>query len=211
MSETPNKVRVVIVDDHPLVRDGVRVCLESVPHLEVVGEAGDIAAAETLILAAQPELALVDIGMRGGSGIELIARLRQQNVPTRLVVLTMYDNPGYVAEAMGAGARGYVLKDAPSEEIFAAIDAVLAGGCYYSAGVMPVPGTAPGQGTQLTQREKEVLALIADGLNNKRIAIALGLSVRTVETHRLNIKRKVGIEGTPALLKYAFSRDWARS
>ncbi|HJW02450.1 MAG TPA: response regulator transcription factor [Azospira sp.] len=211
MSETPNKVRVAIVDDHPLVRDGVRVCLESVPHLEVVGEAGDIAAAETLILAVQPELALVDIGMRGGSGIELIARLRQQNVPTRLVVLTMYDNPGYVAEAMGAGARGYVLKDAPSEEIFAAIDAVLAGGCYYSAGVMPVPGTAPGQGTQLTQREKEVLALIADGLNNKRIATALGLSVRTVETHRLNIKRKVGIEGTPALLKYAFGREWARS
>ncbi|MDE2585549.1 MAG: response regulator transcription factor [Betaproteobacteria bacterium] len=211
MSGEPNKIRVAIIDDHPLVRDGVRVCLESVPHLQVVGEAGDIDSAERLILAEQPELALVDIGMRGGSGIELIARLRQQNVPTRLVVLTMYDNPGYVAEAMAAGARGYVLKDAPSEEIFAAIDAVLAGGCYYSAGVMPVSGTHSGAGTQLTQREKEVLALIADGLNNKRIASALGLSVRTVETHRLNIKRKVGIEGTPALLKYAFSREWARS
>ena len=211
MSEDSKKIRVVIVDDHPLVRDGVRVCLESVPYLEVVGEAGDITAAETLILAEQPELALVDIGMRGGSGIELIARLGQQHAPTRVVVLTMYDNPGYVAEAMGAGARGYVLKDAPSDEIFAAIDAVLAGGCYYSAGVLPLPVGGGASGPQLTQREKEVLALIADGLNNKRIATALGLSVRTVETHRLNIKRKVGIEGSPALLKYAFSREWARS
>lgn len=211
MTGEQRKIRVVIVDDHPLVRDGVRVCLESMPHLEVVGEAGDIATAEGLILAQQPELALVDIGMRGGSGIELIGRLRQQKVPTRLVVLTMYDNPGYVAEAMGAGARGYVLKDAPSDEIFAAIDAVLAGGCYYSAGVAPVAAGGGQPGPLLTQREKEVLALIADGLNNKRIASALGLSVRTVETHRLNIKRKVGIVGTAALLKYAFSREWARS
>ena len=205
------KIELLLVDDHPLVRDGVRVCLESAPHLQVVGEAGDIAAAEALILAERPELALVDIGMRGGSGIELIARLGQHHAPTRVVVLTMYDNPGYVAEAMGAGARGYVLKDAPSDEIFAAIDAVLAGGCYYSAGVLPLPVAGGASGPQLTQREKEVLALIADGLNNKRIAATLGLSVRTVETHRLNIKRKVGIEGTPALLKYAFGREWARS
>lgn len=210
MSEQAASIRVVIVDDHPLVRDGVRACLEASSHLRVVGEAGDAAAAERLILAERPDLALVDIGMRGESGIDLIARLRQQQVATRLVVLTMYDNPEYVAEAMRAGARGYVLKDAPSDEIFAAIDAVLAGGFYYSAGVIPLPGAGQSSSPQLTQREKEVLALIADGLGNKRIASALGLSVRTVETHRLNIKRKVGIEGTAALLKYAFSRDWAR-
>ncbi|WP_334159221.1 response regulator transcription factor [Oryzomicrobium sp.] len=210
MSEQPATVRVVIVDDHPLVRDGVRACLEASPHLRVVGEAGDAVAAEQLILAERPDLALVDIGMRGESGIDLIARLRRQEVPTRLVVLTMYDNPEYVAEAMRAGARGYVLKDAPSDEIFAAIDAVQAGGCYYSAGVDPVAGSGHPAGPLLTHREKEVLALIAEGLNNKRIASALGMSVRTVETHRLNIKRKVGIEGTAALLKYAFGREWAR-
>ncbi len=208
MNTEAARIRIVLVDDHPFVREGVRACLESAPRLQVVGEAGDARSAEELIRAAQPELALVDIGMRGETGIDLIARLREHDCPTRVIVLTMYDSAEYVAKAMAAGARGYVLKDAPPGEMFTAIDAVLAGGCYYSSGVPPLPAKPLSTAPQLTPREKEVLALLAEGLDNKRIAAALNLSVRTVETHRLNIKRKAGIEGTSALLKYAFGREW---
>lgn len=204
---TTKAIRVAIIDDHPFVRDGVRVCLESLPGLSVVGEAGDALAGEQLIREQKPDLALIDIGLRGESGLELIARLA--GLPTRLVVLTMYDSPEYVAKAMAAGARAYVLKDAPAEELFAAIDAVQAGGSYYSSGVLPL--APPAAQPLLTQREKEVLAMLADGANNKQISARLGMSVRTVETHRLNIKRKVGIEGTSALLKYAFGRRWEQA
>jgi DNA-binding NarL/FixJ family response regulator len=208
MTAQPAHIRIVLVDDHPFVREGVRACLESTPHLQVVGEAGEARSAEELILASQPDLALVDIGMRGESGIELIARLRRRNSPTRVIVLTMYDTAEYVAKAMTAGARGYVLKDAPAGEMFTAIDAVLAGGCYYSSGVTPFGGKPQPTAPPLTPREKEVLALLAEGMVNKRIATALNMSVRTVETHRLNIKRKLGIEGASQLLKYAFGREW---
>ena len=207
MSTKPETVRVAIIDDHPFVRDGVRVCLESLPHLTVIGEAGDAQAGEELIRGQRPDLALIDIGLRGESGLDLITRLAKSDLPTRLVVLTMYDSPEYVTKAMAAGARAYVLKDAPATELFAAIDAVLAGGSYYSSGVLPLAAPAAAQ-PLLTQREKEVLAMLADGANNKQIASQLGMSVRTVETHRLNIKRKVGIEGTSALLKFAFGRTW---
>lgn len=210
MTTRPDPIRIAIIDDHPFVRDGVRLCIESLPHLCVIGEAGDAQAGEQLIRGQRPDLALIDIGLRGESGLDLIGRLARSELPTRLVVLTMYDSPEYVAKAMAAGARAYVLKDAPAEELFAAIDAVLAGGCYYSSGVLPLaaPAAAP---ALLTQREKEVLAMLADGANNKQISAKLGMSVRTVETHRLNIKRKVGIEGTSALLKYAFGRAWERA
>ena len=210
MTTQPETIRVAIVDDHPFVRDGVRVCIESLPGLSVIGEAGDAQAGEHLIRGQRPDLALIDIGLRGESGLDLIARLAGSDLPTRLVVLTMYDSPEYVAKAMAAGARAYVLKDAPATELFAAIDAVLAGGSYYSSGVLPLasPTVAP---ALLTHREKEVLAILAEGANNKQIAAQLGMSVRTVETHRLNIKRKVGIEGTSALLKYAFSRAWEQA
>lgn len=207
MSAQPDIIRVAIIDDHPFVRDGVRICLESLPHLRVIGEAGDAQAGERLIREQDPDLALIDIGLRGESGIDLIARLASNGLSTRLVVLTMYDSPEYVSKAMTAGARAYVLKDAPAQELFTAIEAVLAGGSYYSSGVRPL-AAAPATPALLSQREKEVLAMLADGASNKQIASTLGMSVRTVETHRLNIKRKTGIEGTSALLKYAFSRGW---
>lgn len=207
MTTQPETTRVAIVDDHPFVRDGVRICIESLPGLIVIGEAGDAQAGEALIRKQRPDLALIDIGLRGESGLDLISRLTGSQLPTRLVVLTMYDSPEYVAKAMVAGARAYVLKDAPATELFAAIEAVLAGGSYYSSGVLPLASRAVAP-VLLTHREKEVLAILADGANNKQIAARLGMSVRTVETHRLNIKRKVGIEGTSTLLKYAYSRAW---
>lgn len=199
-------VKLLLVDDHPLVRDGVRVRLEAVPHFEVVGEAGDAEAALQAARSLAPDLALMDIGMRGMNGIALTEKFAEEFPEIAVLVLSMHDNLEYVRQVIRAGARGYVLKDAPASELVEAIDAVLAGRPFYSAqlamrmaeqAVMPTPVEA------LTPRERDILDGIAKGYANKRIADELGLSVRTVESHRLNLKRKLGIEGQAELVKFA--------
>ncbi len=200
-------VRILLIDDHPLVRDGVRLRLETVAGFEIVGEAGDgisaLAAAERLT----PHLALMDIGMRGMSGIELTQTFHARFAHIQVVILTMHDQPQVVLEAFRAGARGYVLKDSPAQEIVTAIHTVMAGRRYYSSGVADALADAAAPQPDLTQREKQILALIADGLSSKEIACRLDLSVRTVETHRLNIKRKVDLEGPSSLVKFAIERQ----
>lgn len=200
MSET---IQILLVDDHPLVRDGLRARLEAVPHLKVVAEAGG--ADEALQEAAQHEvdLVLMDINMRGTSGIEATAQFRQRFPRIAVLILSMHDKVEYVSQAMQAGARGYVLKDAPGKDIVLAIDTVMAGGIYYSAALARQLARPMVQDNQLTVREQEVLQQLANGQSNKQIAKTLDLSVRTVETHRLNIKRKLGIEGQAELIKYA--------
>lgn len=202
----PVPVKLLLVDDHPLVRDGVRVRLEAVPHFEVVGEAGDANAALQAARTLAPDLALMDIGMRGMNGIALTEKFAEEFPEIAVLVLSMHDNLEYVRQVIRAGARGYVLKDAPASELVEAIDAVLAGRPFYSAqlamrmaeqAVMPTPVEA------LTPRERDILDGIAKGYANKRIADELGLSVRTVESHRLNLKRKLGIEGQAELVKFA--------
>lgn len=202
----PTPVKLLLVDDHPLVRDGVRVRLEAVPHFEVVGEAGDAEAALEAARTLAPDLALMDIGMRGMNGIALTEKFAEEFPEIAVLVLSMHDNLEYVRQVIRAGARGYVLKDAPASELVEAIDAVLAGRPFYSAqlamrmaeqAVMPTPVEA------LTPRERDILDGIAKGYANKRIADELGLSVRTVESHRLNLKRKLGIEGQAELVKFA--------
>ena len=202
----PTPVKLLLVDDHPLVRDGVRVRLEAVPHFEVVGEAGDADAALQAARTLSPDLALMDIGMRGMNGIALTEMFAEEFPEIAVLVLSMHDNLEYVRQVIRAGARGYVLKDAPASELVEAIDAVLAGRPFYSAqlamrmaeqAVMPTPVEA------LTPRERDILEGIAKGYANKRIADELGLSVRTVESHRLNLKRKLGIEGQAELVKFA--------
>lgn len=202
----PAPVKLLLVDDHPLVRDGVRVRLEAVPHFEVVGEAGDADAALQAARTLSPDLVLMDIGMRGMNGIALTEKFAEEFPEIAVLVLSMHDNLEYVRQVMRAGARGYVLKDAPASELVEAIDAVLAGRPFYSAqlamrmaeqAVMPTPVEA------LTPRERDILDGIAKGYANKRIADELGLSVRTVESHRLNLKRKLGIEGQAELVKFA--------
>lgn len=202
----PTPVKLLLVDDHPLVRDGVRVRLEAVPHFEVVGEAGDADAALQAARTLSPDLALMDIGMRGMNGIALTEKFAEEFPEIAVLVLSMHDNLEYVRQVIRAGARGYVLKDAPASEPVEAIDAVLAGRPFYSAqlamrmaeqAVMPTPVEA------LTPRERDILEGIAKGYANKRIADELGLSVRTVESHRLNLKRKLGIEGQAELVKFA--------
>jgi DNA-binding NarL/FixJ family response regulator len=149
----------------------------------------------------------MDITMRDGSGIEATARLTRDHPGIAVLILSMHDKPEYVAQAMQAGARGYVLKDAPGKDIVQAIDTVMAGGIYYSAALarqLARPGAANrAQDDALTLREREILRHLAHGASNKQIARELDLSVRTVETHRLNIKRKLGIEGQAELISFA--------
>jgi DNA-binding NarL/FixJ family response regulator len=196
-------VHIMLVDDHPLVRDGLRARLEAVPHFRVVAEADSGAEALALAGSTRIDLVLMDITMRDGSGIEATARLYANFPDIAVLILSMHDKLEYVTQAMQAGARGYVLKDAPGKDIVLAIDTVVAGGIYYSAAVARQLARPATQDNQLTSREQEVLRHIANGESNKQIARALDLSVRTVETHRLNIKRKLGIEGQAELIKFA--------
>lgn len=196
-------VHIMLVDDHPLVRDGLRARLEAVPHFRVVAEADSGAEALALAGSTRIDLVLMDITMRDGSGIEATARLYANYPDIAVLILSMHDKLEYVTQAMQAGARGYVLKDAPGKDIVLAIDTVVAGGIYYSAAVARQLARPATQDNQLTSREQEVLRHIANGESNKQIARALDLSVRTVETHRLNIKRKLGIEGQAELIKFA--------
>lgn len=200
------ETRILLVDDHPLVRDGLRARLEAAPRLRVVGEAGSGQEAIEQAGACQPDLVLMDVNMKGGSGIEATARLLGHYPGIAVLILSMHDKPEYVTQAMAAGARGYVLKDAPGKDIVLAIDTVMGGGIYYSAALARQLASAAASDNVLTAREEEVLNHIANGQSNKQIARALDLSVRTVETHRLNIKRKLGIEGQAELIRFAVQR-----
>lgn len=200
---TVQAIRIMLVDDHPLVRDGLRARLEAVPHFRVVAEAGSGAEALARVGTLEVDLVLMDITMRDGSGIDATAQLGRSHPHIAVLILSMHDKLEYVTQAMQAGARGYVLKDAPGKDIVLAIDTVMAGGIYYSAPVARQLARPAVPDNQLTLREQEVLRHLANGESNKQIARALDLSVRTVETHRLNIKRKLGIEGQAELIKFA--------
>lgn len=202
------EIRLMIVDDHALVRDGLRARLSVVPGLQVVGEAAGGAEALALAAALAPDLMLVDVGMRGMNGIELATVLRQRHPAIRVLMLSMFDNREYVLSAIRAGARGYVLKESPSEEILAAIAAVRAGGDYFSATLSILPLQAAATAPALTAREHEVLLRLAHGCSNKRVARELDISVRTVETHRLSLRRKLGVDSPSDLLKIAVSNGW---
>jgi len=205
---TSRPARLVLIDDHPLVRDGLRARLEAAPHLTVIGEAGN--ADEALKLAADeanpPDLALMDVGMAGMSGIQLAALFHERFPGIRVLMLSMHANIEYVTQAVRAGAGGYVLKDSPATEIIHAIDAVLAGKTFFSAGLAARMIQAQSMQTpleRLTPRERDILDALALGLSSKQIAQQHGLSVRTVETHRLNLKRKLDIDGQAELIKFA--------
>lgn len=200
---TTEIIRIMLVDDHPLVRDGLRARLEAVPHFEVVAEADGADDALKQAGAEKVDLVLMDINMRGTNGIEATSRLCAAVPGIAVLILSMHDKLEYVSQAMQAGARGYVLKDAPGKDIVLAIETVMSGGIYYSAALAKQLAHPMAQDNQLTVREQEVLAHIAAGQSNKQIASDLDLSVRTVETHRLNIKRKLGIEGQAELIKFA--------
>jgi DNA-binding NarL/FixJ family response regulator len=196
-------IRLLLVDDHPLVRDGLRARLGALPGFDVAGEAGDAAEAEAQVEALRPQVVLMDVGMKQVNGIDLTARLLQRHPQLQVLMLSMYDNPEYVQRALQAGARGYVLKDAPASEIVAAIEAVAAGGTFLSPEVSKRLFRNQAPKPVLSLRESQILSALGRGWSSKQIARDLGLSVRTVETHRQSIKRKLDLDGQAELIKYA--------
>jgi len=196
-------IRVLLVDDHPLVRDGLRARLSNVAELDVVGEAGNAAEAREQVASLAPDIVLMDIGMRDMNGIELTAQLLRDHPQLRVLMLSMYDNAEYVQRSLQAGARGYVLKGAPSIEIVNAIRAVAEGGTFLGPAVSRKLFEKEAPSPALSAREGQILSALARGLSSKQIARELDLSVRTVDAHRQSIKRKLDLDGQAELIKYA--------
>jgi DNA-binding NarL/FixJ family response regulator len=188
-------MRVVVADDHPVFRMGLCRLLESVPGMEVVGEAWDTSTAEEATVDTRPDVVVMDLHMPGGGGVEAIERIRRRAPDVRVLVLTMHSDDALVRKALRAGARGYVLKDASSEEILRALAAVHANQAILDAAVAErVFAAAPRSGPfpQLTERETEILERMAAGLTNEAIALRLGLSVKTVQNYVSNVLLKLG-------------------
>ena len=205
------KVRIVLVDDHKLVRAGIRALLQQVEGLEVIGEADDGRDGVEVAERLQPDVVLMDISMKGLNGIDAAAQLRRRNPGVKIVMLSMHAAEEQVARSLHAGANGYVVKDGAVEELESAIDAVQRGETYVSPVVSRsvvdrLLRTAPGTPTPLsllTPRQKEILQLIAEGRSTKEIAHLLTLSIKTVETHRAQLMQRVGIRDVPGLVRYA--------
>jgi DNA-binding NarL/FixJ family response regulator len=209
----PEKIRILLVDDHPFVRDGVRMRLEATGQIAVVAEADcvdeAIRLASNLSGDQAPHMVLTDISMRTLSGIDLASQFRQQFPAIAVLVLSMHNNPEYVRRAFAEGAKGYVLKDAPAQDLVDAILAVFTGETYFSLALRQhlasgnVDMAVDGDASALTPKEISIMQWLACGYSNKQIAQVLDISVRTVETHRLNVRRKLGIGGQAELVRYA--------
>ncbi len=205
------KIRCLLADDHTLVRQGIRRLLESEPDIEVVGEAASAEEAVQKTRETRPDIVLMDVGMPGLSSFEAARQIKRDSLVTRVLFLTMYDDEEYVIECMESGASGYLLKDAPSHQLIAAVRDVYRGGKYVSP---PLLGKmvdlyqsqridSAGRAARLTPRERQILKLLAEGKSAKEVAALLDLSVRTVESHRFNLMRKIGVHNKVELLTYA--------
>lgn len=207
------KIRCLLADDHTLVRQGIRRLLESEPDIEVVGEAASAEEALQKTKDLRPDLVLMDVGMPGLSSFEAARQIRRNSLLTRVLFLTMYDDEEYVMECMEAGASGYLLKDAPSHQLIAAVHDIYRGGKYVSAPLLGkmvdiyqsqrMDSSGQGRAARLTPRERQILKLLAEGKSAKEVANVLDLSVRTVESHRFNLMRKIGVHNKVELLTYA--------
>lgn len=207
-------IRVLVADDHSVVRLGIRHVLEGADEFTVVAEAEDGTEVVELVGQTHPDVVVLDISMPGQSGIEVTADLRKRFPECRVLILSMYDNQEYVLEAVRAGAHGYLLKDSAADDLPSAIRSIHSGEAFYSPAIAAklaaaVKGDfgddrgATGELAGLTAREREVLRGIARGLTNKDIATELGISPRTVETHRESLMRKLGIRHVAGLTKLA--------
>jgi two-component system response regulator NreC len=204
-------ISVVLVDDHAVVRSGLRLLLESQGGIEVVGEAGNAKDAVFRARAIKPDVILLDVVMPGESGIDVLPKLLKESPATKVLVLSMQDDPSYVREAFAAGAHGYVLKEAADEEVVAAVREIANGGHY----VHPTLGArmvaaeaqerAAADADPLSEREREVLRLLALGHTNQEIAEQLYISVRTAESHRAHIMQKLRLTTRAELVRYALS------
>jgi two-component system nitrate/nitrite response regulator NarL len=197
-------IRVLIVDDHPMVAQGIQSVLESYDELEVVGVLNNGRAVVDQLEELNPDVILMDLNMPEMGGLTATEMVIERRPGTRVLVLTMHDSPEYISSALAHGAMGYVLKDVPTDEIKLAIDAVMRGEKYLCTGAAGSLEPKSNDAREaLTGREQTVLLQLAQGDSNKDVAIELEISVRTVETHRKNIKRKLGISSTAGLTRYA--------
>ena len=205
-------IRVVVVDDHAVVRSGLRLLLEREPDIAVLDEGANAEEAVFRMIEHKPDVLLIDVTMPGMSGIEAIPKLMEASPATKVLVLSMHDDPGYVRDAFAAGANGYVLKEAADTEVVAAIREVAGGGSYVNPALgarlvaADAKDAAEAQADPLSEREHEVLRLLALGHTNQEIAKTLYISVRTAETHRAHIMRKLGLSSRAELVRYALGK-----
>ena len=214
------KIRVFLTDDHTLFRQGIRTLLSAEPDIEIAGESGDAAEAVERAPEVRPDVVLLDISMPGLSSFQAIRQLHKIRPETKVLLLTMYDDEDYLSESMESGANGYILKDSPAEQLVTAIREVHRGGSYMSPRMLAhlVDDFRSRARTDrpvarfdtLTGREKEVLKLLAEGNSVKEIATDLDLSLKTVETHKFNLMRKLDIHNKAQLVQYAIQKKIIR-
>ena len=210
MSATKHKIKVLLVDDHPVVRKGLQSCLEQQPRLKLVGEASDGEEALVKTRELAPDVVLMDISMPKMNGLAVTELMRKELPKVKVLVLSMHSNREYIFRIIQAGAHGYVSKEAKPEELLRAIESVYEGDTFFSPEIaraalnhLVSSGGKRPPFEQLTSREREVLVLIAEGKSNKEIAHNLGIGVRTIETHRERIMRRLDIHSVAGLTKFA--------
>lgn len=204
-------MRVLLADDHTLVRAGIRALLETIQGLTVVAESGDGRQALELICKHRPDVALLDIGMPGLNGLEVARRVAEESPKTRVLILSMHADESYVAQALQAGVAGYLLKDAAVAELPLALQAVSRGETYLTPAISKTvvdaflrgKGNKPDPLSGLTPRQREILQLIAEGHTTKEIASTLEVSVKTVETHRSQLMDRLDIRDVPGLVRFS--------
>ena len=213
------KTRILLADDHALVRAGFCSLLEKIPFVTVIAEAKEGREAVELVRKHRPDIALIDIAMPKLNGLEAVARIAKESCNTRVIVLSMYANPEYVVQAMRAGAHGYLIKEDAVSQLKAAIRIVTSGELYFSPRISKdfiknylerVDAEYDPLG-QLTSRQREILQLIAEGKNTKEIASDLDVSIKTVEAHRLQLMGRLNIHDIPGLVRYAIRRGLVSS
>lgn len=197
-------IKILIVDDHPMVAEGIEAILETYDDITIVAALTNGRDAVDQVVRLAPDVILLDLNMPGLGGISATEMILERRPETKILILSMHDSPEYISAALSHGASGYLLKDVPTEEIHVAINQVMAGTQYLCTGARGslLPKISDGS-EPLTSREQTVLLELAAGKSNKDVALALDISVRTVETHRKNIKRKLGISSTAGLTRYA--------
>lgn len=212
MNETIKTIRVILADDHTLVRAGIRALLERLPGMEVVGEANDGREVLELVKTHRPDVVLMDITMPGLNGLEAAARIAKEFTEVRVIILSMHNNEEYYWRALKSGASGYLLKKAAMTELETALQQVVRGEVYLSSEIsarllkkIPLDGIAERKSPleQLTGRQREILQLIAEGQNTKQIAELLKVSPKTVEYHRMKLMESLNVHDVPGLVRFA--------
>ena len=210
-----DKIRILLVDDHTILRDGIRLLLEAEPDMTVVGEAEDGRTAVKLACQLKPDVVLMDIAMPLLNGLEATRQIKHDCPHAKVLILTMHENEEYIRQALASGAMGYILKDAAARELLNAIHAVHRGEAILSPAVTRLVVEnylrwgdiqKDSSTNRLSPREREVLQLIAEGYSNKQIAEILCISIKTVQAHRMNLMSKLGLHDRAELIKYAIQR-----